>query len=178
MRMSATRTRVFLDTCVLYPPILRRFLLTLADGGAFEPLWSDGVAAEWLHVTARRGEDGAAQALARMAARWPAGSVGPGEPELLDLPDAADRHVLAAALAGGAEVLLTLNLRDFPRRALAHHGLRAMMPDDFAMDLWLADRAPVEAAVALVWPGLSGRALRAALRKGGLMRLGRALEGG
>ncbi len=168
--------RVFLDTCVLYPPILRDFLLGLADRGLFTPLWSEGVAAEWLHVTARRGEPGAAEALARMRGRWPQGQGAAGDPALLDLPDPADFHVLAAAIAAGAGILLTLNLRDFPRRALAHHGLRALAPDDFAMELWLAESAGVEAGVARVWPGLDGGALRKALKRAGLPRLGRALE--
>lgn len=168
-------TRVFLDTCVLFPPVLRDLLLGLADAGLFEPLWSDGVASEWLHVTARKGEAGAGAALARMAARWPLGQGPSGAPELLDLPDAADRHVLAAAIAARAEVLLTLNLRDFPRRALAHHGVRAEAPDDFVMALWLAGRSPVEAQVARVWPGLSGTDLRRALKRATLPRLGRAL---
>jgi hypothetical protein len=44
------------------------------------------------------------------------------------------------------------------------------------MELWLAGRAPVEAEVARVWPGLSGRALRNAMKKADLPRLGRALE--
>lgn len=171
-------TRAFLDTCVLFPPILRRFLLTLADAGAFQPLWSDGVAAEWLHVTARKGEPGAAEALAQMRARWPQGQGTAGDATLLDLPDADDHHVLAAAIAGAAQVLLTLNLRDFPRRALAQHGLRAVSPDDFVMELWLAERAPVEARVAAVWPGLTGEALRKALKRAGLPRLGRALVAG
>ncbi|MCB1391548.1 MAG: PIN domain-containing protein, partial [Rhodobacteraceae bacterium] len=137
-------TRVFLDTCVLFPPILRALLLGLADRGLYAPLWSAGVAAEWLHVTARKGETGAPEALARMRARWP-GAEGPaGEPGWLDLPDPADRHILAAAIAGRAGLLLTLNLRDFPRRALAPHGLRAVSPDDFVMDLWLGDAPGVE----------------------------------
>lgn len=168
-------TRVFLDTCVLFPPVLRDLLLGLADAGLFEPLWSEGVAAEWLHVTARKGEGGAEAALARMAARWPSGQGPSGAPELLDLPDAADRHVLAAAIAARAEVLLTLNLRDFPRRALAHHGIRAEAPDEFVMALWLAGRPPVEAQVARVWPGLAGADLRRALKRATLPRLGRAL---
>ncbi len=168
--------RVFLDTCVLYPPILRDFLLGLARRGLYAPLWSEGVAAEWLHVTARRGEAGAAEALARMRARWPEAETAAGEPGLLDLPDPADHHVLAAAIAGGADLLLTLNLRDFPRRSLAEHGLRAIAPDDFSMDLWLAARAEVEAETARVWPGLEGAALRKALKKADLPRLGRALE--
>jgi len=169
-------TRVFLDTCVLFPPILRDLVLGLADRGLFTPLWSAGVAAEWLHVTARKGESGAAQALARMQARWPGSECPPGAPALLDLPDAADRHVLAAAIAGGAAVLLTQNLRDFPRRALAPHAIRAVSPDAFTMDLWLAANAPVETEVARVWPGLTGPDLRKALKKAGLPRLGRALE--
>ena len=168
-------TRVFLDTCVLFPPVLRDLVLGLADAGLFQPLWSDGVAAEWLHVTARKGETGAEAALARMAARWPEGMGPAGAPDLLDLPDAADRHVLAAAIAARAEVLLTLNLRDFPRRALAHHGMRALAPDDFVMDLWLARRGPVEAQVARVWPGLAGDDLRRAMKRATLPRLGKAL---
>ncbi|MEZ5752024.1 MAG: PIN domain-containing protein [Paracoccaceae bacterium] len=170
--------KAFLDTCVLFPPILRDFLLGMADRGLFLPLWSPSVAAEWLHVTARKGEAGAAEALARMRTRWPDGLVQDGDVALLDLPDAADRHVLAGAIAGQARWLVTFNLRDFPRRALALHGIEARAPDDFAMALWLAHRAVVEAEVARVWPGLQGRALRNAMKKAGLPRLGRALETG
>lgn len=166
---------MFLDTCVLFPPVLRDLVLGLADAGCFTPCWSAGVAAEWLHVTARKGEAGAEQALARMAARWPQGQGRAGDPSVLDLPDAADHHVLAAAIAAQAPVLLTLNLRDFPRRALAQHGIRAVSPDDFVRELWLADRAPVEAQVARVWPGLKGDDLRRAMKKATLPRLGKAL---
>ena len=73
-------------------------------------------------------------------------------------------------------MLLTLNLRAFPRRALAQHGMRALAPADFVLDLWLGGRAPVEAQVARVWPGLSGRPLRNAMRRADLPRLGKALE--
>lgn len=168
-------TRAFLDTCVLYPPILRDLLLGLADRGLFDPLWSESVAAEWLTVTGRRGEPGAAEALARMARRWPQGVAPAGEPQLLDLPDPHDRHVLAAAIAGGTDLLVTQNLRDFPRRATAHHRLAVIAPDDFVMDLWLAHRDAVEAEVARVWPGLGGAPLRSALKRARLPRLGKAL---
>ena len=168
--------RVFLDTCVLYPPLLRGVLLDLALAGLFVPLWSPSVAAEWVHVTARRGETGTPAHLAQMAALWPRSLTPPGDPALLDPPDPADRHVLAGAIAGGADLVLTLNRRDFPRRALAPHGLSAQSPDDFVMDLWLATPAEVEAAVARAWPALEGRSLRNALKRAGLPRLGRALE--
>ena len=168
--------RVLLDTCVLYPPMLRDFLLGLAAQGLFQPLWSDGIAAEWLHLAARDGAVGVPALLARMSARWPDGKVAPGEPALLALPDTGDRHILAAAIAGQADLILTANLRDFPPRALGPHGMRARSPDDFTMDLWLAAPAIVEGEVAALWPGLSGRALRNALKKAGLPRLGKALE--
>ena len=51
--------------------------------------------------------------------------------ETLDLPDPDDRHVLAAAIRAGAEVILTANLRDFPADVLQQHGIVAMHPDDF-----------------------------------------------
>jgi predicted nucleic acid-binding protein len=171
--------RVMLDTCVLYPAVLRDFLLALAARGLFVPLWSDGVAAEWLHLVARRNPAEIADVkrlLMRMAARWPESRVTPGAPEMLDLPDPADRHVLAAAIAGCADLILTDNWRDFPRPVLAAHGQRAVKPDDFVVQLWLEAPQIVAAEVAAHWPGRAGRDLRRALRKAGLPRLGKALE--
>ncbi|WP_417600956.1 RSP_2648 family PIN domain-containing protein [Pararhodobacter oceanensis] len=170
--------RVFLDTCVLFPPILRDFLLGLADAGLFTPLWSQSVLAEWLHVTARKGEAGAPEAIERMTARWPEAMTPDGAPDLLDLPDAGDTHVLAAAIAGQADILLTLNLRDFPNWATAPHGIHVQAPDPFVMDLWLQDAMRVEGQVARVWPTLEGRPLRNALKRARLPRLGKALEQG
>lgn len=168
--------RVLIDTCVLYPPLLRNLVLGLAEQGVFQPLWSDAIAAEWLHLAARRGEDGVPVTLARMRARWPQGCAPAGHPEILDLPDSDDRHVLAAAIAGGAGQILTANLADFPPRILAVHGLQAVSPDDFVMAHWLARRDTVEGLVAALWPQLAGRDLRRALKKAGLPRLGKALE--
>lgn len=42
-----------------------------------------------------------------------------------------DRHVLAAAVHAGPTIIVTSNLRDFPRRALAPFGIAAQSPDDF-----------------------------------------------
>ena len=56
--------------------------------------------------------------------------VPPGSADGLSLPDPADVHVLAAAIAGGADVLLTANLRDFPIATLARHGLTRRSPDE------------------------------------------------
>jgi hypothetical protein len=53
----------------------------------------------------------------------------------LDLPDADDRHVLAAAIQAEAEVIVTRNLRDFPADRLNAWGVQAQHPDDFLAGL-------------------------------------------
>jgi hypothetical protein len=47
------------------------------------------------------------------------------------LPDAGDHHVLAAAIAGHADCIVTSNLADFPSEALAPFGIETIHPDDF-----------------------------------------------
>jgi hypothetical protein len=49
----------------------------------------------------------------------------------LVLPDPDDRHVLAAAIVGRCDVIVTQNLKDFPDAALAPYGLEAQHPDEF-----------------------------------------------
>ncbi len=110
-----------------------------------------------------------------MAERWPQGEAKPAAAPLVPLPDWADSHVLGAAQAGKASLILTLNLRDFPPHRLATLGLRAEHPDRFALGLWQhAPEAVVEAARA-TWPEASPLTLARALRREGLWRLGKAL---
>ena len=56
--------------------------------------------------------------------------------ETLTLPDADDRHVLAAAIYCRASVIVTANLRDFPREVISLHGIEAQHPDRFILDLF------------------------------------------
>ena len=55
--------------------------------------------------------------------------------ESLELPDRNDRHVLAAAIRCGADVIVTLNLGDFPREVLGNYSIEAQHPDDFVLAL-------------------------------------------
>jgi len=52
----------------------------------------------------------------------------------LELPDPDDRHVLAAAIKCGADLILTFNLDDFPEHALASYGIGACHADPFLVD--------------------------------------------
>ena len=54
---------------------------------------------------------------------------------MLTLPDPDDRHVLAAAIQGRADVIVTYNLKDFPADILRRHGLEAQHPDAFVISM-------------------------------------------
>lgn len=176
--------RVFLDACVLYPPLVRGLLLGTAGEGLYLPLWSARVLAEWRIAVASKvgpaAEDEAIAAQAAMAASFPEARAEP-VPEIeaaFRLPDRADAHVLAAAVTGRAEILLTFNLRDFPRRLLAGYGMEARHPDGF---LWeLLSLAPESAGTAigaaLTAAGVPRDRARAALKRAKLPRLGKAWE--
>lgn len=175
--------RVFLDACVLFPPLVRALLLGAAEAGLYRPLWSARVLAEWrIAVASKQGldaEDRALAAMASMAARFPEAQVEPGPDDAIRLPDPADAHVLAAAVAGGAGVLVTFNLRDFPRRTLAGLGVETRHPDGFLWELWslYPERMGPVVDAALKAAGVTPDRARAALKKAKLPRLGKAAAG-
>jgi hypothetical protein len=65
----------------------------------------------------------------------------------LRLPDADDRHVLAAAIHTHARVIVTYNLRDFPADTLAPYGIEAQHPDAFVVQL--LEQAPDRVCMAV-----------------------------
>jgi hypothetical protein len=65
----------------------------------------------------------------------------------LELPDPGDRHVLAAAIKCGADLIITFNLNDFPDQALASYGLGACHPDSLLVDQLNLDAERVCAAM-------------------------------
>ncbi|WP_232835403.1 PIN domain-containing protein [Actinocorallia populi] len=67
--------------------------------------------------------------------------------EGLKLPDADDRHVLAAAIKSGAEFVVTSNLRDFPADVLGRYEIEAKSPDDFVLDQLDLDESTVRDCV-------------------------------
>jgi PIN domain len=61
----------------------------------------------------------------------------------LTLPDANDRHVLAAAIKTGAQGIITFNLKDFPASTLARYDIEAQHPDEFIVHQFNLDQAKV-----------------------------------
>ena len=120
----------FLDANVLYPATLRSVLMYLANTELFRALWSDAVNREWMAALARDRPDLSAAAIMRvrdLMKAHVAHAVVSGYEHLIatvTLPDPDDRHVLAAAIHGGASVIVTANLKDFPPEALAPYNNR------------------------------------------------------
>jgi hypothetical protein len=64
----------------------------------------------------------------------------------LQLPDPDDRHVLAAAIHGRADVIITMNLRDFPPDIIGSFGIEVQHPDEFVPHLLDLEPGAVVAA--------------------------------
>jgi predicted nucleic acid-binding protein len=128
-----------LDSSVLFPNILRDVLLTLADHEFYRPRWSSAILEEVRrNVIAKRKVDPAAfdRTLMLMSAAFDDAEVQDWQAHMpgLDLPDPDDRHVLAAAIAGEAQVIVTANLSDFPDIRLQRHRVQALHPDRFLLE--------------------------------------------
>jgi predicted nucleic acid-binding protein len=140
------RFTAFYDANVLYPADLRSLLMHLALTGFFRALWSAGVHEEWMSALLRNRPDLSREKLERtrmLMDQHAADALVTGYEDLipgLQLPDPNDRHVLAAAIRGRADVIVTANLRDFPAEILAPLGIEAQHPDEFV--LHLLDLAP------------------------------------
>ena len=141
-----------LDACVLYPVGLRDTLLSVAQARAFLPLWSAEIIAECRGAILRsaKGTDTVRidRMLSDMQTAFPAAMVSGHAHLLNDMANhPSDRHVLAAAVVGGAQVIVTWNLRHFPGRACAPFGVRVQTPDDFLTGLHREDAGAVIAAL-------------------------------
>jgi predicted nucleic acid-binding protein len=128
----------FLDACVLYPQYLSDTLLTQGDAETFRPLWSADVLRELGGALIREAgltQDAVSYRIEQMRAAFPDAEV-TGYQTLIDgmTNQEKDRHVLAAAVRGNVEVLVTFNLRDFPESALKPFDIGVLHPDEFLLN--------------------------------------------
>jgi hypothetical protein len=132
------------DACVLYPAFLRDFLVRLAIHGRREGVcrakWTGRIHREWIRAVLRARPE-LRQKLLRtreLMDRHVRGCRVQGYErweQRLTLPDPDDRHVLAAALACVADIIVTFNTSDFPAVTLRPFGIVAVQPDTFAYQL-------------------------------------------
>lgn len=108
---------VFLDTCVLYPYVLRDVILTCAERGLFQVRWSPDVLDELQESLSRKLPKMNVERLrATLESAFPDALISREQYQHLipHMPnDTKDRHVLAAAIAARAHILVTANTRHF-----------------------------------------------------------------
>ncbi|WP_299692418.1 RSP_2648 family PIN domain-containing protein [uncultured Tateyamaria sp.] len=177
--------KILIDANVLFPTVMREVVLGVARQGLFTPQWSPRILEEWARAAARLGPVAEAQArgeIAQLAVAWPKAVIR-HPPELearLWLPDPGDIHVLAAAIQGSSDIIMTMNAKDFPRNILAEEGLSRVDPDGYLQRCAQTQPGPVaEVAHSVLDQArhLSGEdwTLRALMKKARLPRLGKTL---
>ena len=177
--------RVLIDACVLYPTVMREVTLGCAKAGLFEPRWSQRILEEWARAAAKLSPDQEVFArgeIATLSVVFPKAQIAHQDSltSRLWLPDPNDVHVLAAAIAGSCDAIMTMNAKDFPGNVLVEEGVFRVDPDAFLRSLF--EEAPdtvrcVADSVLQKANLLSNRQwdMRALLKKARLPRLGKAL---
>jgi predicted nucleic acid-binding protein len=176
--------KAVLDACVLYPTVLREILQGAGEAGLYQPVFSDRILREWVLATAKLGPAAPAIAegeAAMLRAAFPRALVR-DHPEIearLVLPDPNDRHVLASAIASGADAIVTFNAQDFPGHVLAAEKIARRDPDGFLWEIQSRHPEPMARIVETVRAraeAISGQpvSLKALLKRAKLYRLAKA----
>jgi hypothetical protein len=175
------------DACVFYPAQVRDLLMRVALTDLFKARWTEQIHDEWTRNLQQNRPDLDPARIQRTRELIDASvpdclvrNYASHIPELV-LPDPDDRHVLAAAIACHAGVIVTYNLADFPSDVLAPFGMTAQHPDEFIAHLFDLDPATVLTAVhamrqQLKNPPLTADALMESFLKSGLIETVRLLS--
>jgi hypothetical protein len=146
-------TVALLDACVLFSAPLRDLMMRMAIEGVYTPKWTDLIHQEWINNLSELRPDLSPDRLKRtrilMDTQHPDATIADFESLIptLQLPDENDRHVLAAAITGECDLIVTFNLKDFPENILSAYGIIAIHPDDFVLDS--LQQVPVSTITAL-----------------------------
>lgn len=141
------------DACVLYPAPVRDILMQVALTDLFRARWTNKIHEEWIRNVLANREDLSREQLERTKrlmnehARDALITDYQYLIESVELPDEDDRHVLASAIHGRADVIVTYNLDDFPEDNLSQYNLEAQHPDTFLTHLNDLDQPKVCRAV-------------------------------
>lgn len=130
---------VILDANVLYSLLLRDLLIRISQTGLFRARWTNEIQHEWINALLKKRPDLDREKLDRtrdlMDRAIPDCLVEGYETLIteLKLPDANDRHVLAAAIRVDADMIVTFNIKDFPQGYLDTFHIEVQHPDDFLL---------------------------------------------
>jgi hypothetical protein len=119
------------DACVLYPAPIRDVLMHLALTDLFHARWTNMIHEEWIRAVLANRPDLTRPQLERtrdlMNAHARDALIHDFEDLIpsLSLPDPNDRHVLAAAIRGRVDVIVTYNTKDFPDKSVATYAIVA-----------------------------------------------------
>lgn len=132
-----------LDACALHPAHLRDTLLRLAERRLYRACWSSKIIDELSQSLKRREvhPDSVDRLVAQIRTAFPDSEVtGYGSLIRSMICNEKDRHVLAAAVRGNADVIVTFNVKDFPLASTNPYDIEVKSPDVFLLDL--LDLAP------------------------------------
>lgn len=138
---DSRRFKVVLDACVLYPAPVRDILLSLASEGLFRTRWSNTIQEEWVrNLLINRSDlngEQLDQTVKAMNAAFPDANVDDFEGLIANIriPDEDDRHVVACAIKCKADLIVTFNTKDFPKKELSKYDLETQKPDEFISNL-------------------------------------------
>ncbi len=130
-----------LDANVLYPAYLRDALLRLAEAGVYQVRWTDQILQEMSRNAKKKVPEARHDRIDRVVAKtnqaFPEARVTGYEdliPSMTNHPK--DRHVLAAAVAAGADLIVTSDVKHFPRSACEPYNTDIQPPDEFLCYQW------------------------------------------
>jgi predicted nucleic acid-binding protein len=151
--IHSSRFIAVLDANVLYPAPLRDYLLRLASLELYKPKWTNDIQEEWIRNLLINRRDLKSEKLKitqdAMNSAFPDANITNYEELIssLQLPDDKDRHILAAAIRGNADVIVTFNLKDFPPDYLKLYDIEVQDPDEFISNLINLDKLKSENAI-------------------------------
>jgi hypothetical protein len=166
-----------LDASVLHPWVVCDLLLRLAERGLYRPAWSSEILDEVVESLTERKPEHAERfqrRRERMEAAFAEAMAERPERFLAAVPDevdAGDRHVVAAALAARADVIVTNNIRHFAPERLAESGLIVQTADEFLIHQWWLDPQGVDEVLAEMAAGTTRPPLTVAQVLDSLRRL-------
>ncbi|MCY3779301.1 MAG: PIN domain-containing protein [Chloroflexi bacterium] len=136
--ISKSRYTAFLDANVLYSAAVRDICMEVALAKMHRAKWSADVHREWIEAVSRNRPDLKPNNLQRtrelMDLSIPSALVAGYEQLIECIPlekDPDDRHVVAAAIVGQCDVIVTNDLSHFPKDKLRRYDLEVLRPDDF-----------------------------------------------